>query len=106
MGDYLTTILTPREQRSIHLNISCFFSPQMQLGELGAFFLTLRDSIFAPQEHLGDHFDISGAPWVVILVSRKHLGKQFWYLGTTLEDHSNSRMDTKLQITGFLSILV
>ena len=33
-----------------------------------------------------------------------YLWAQFWHLGTTRENHGRSRMDTKLQITGFLSI--
>ena len=62
-----------------------FFSPRMPFGNLGAFFLTFRDSIFAPREHLwkafwhlrttlGSHFGISGAPWEAILASRDHPG--------------------------------
>ena len=66
----LATILTPREQPRIHFNISCFFSLRMPFGKLGAFFLTFRDPIFAPREHLGIPFCTSGAPWVAILVSR------------------------------------
>ena len=75
----LATILTPREQPSIHLNIPClFFSSD-------AFFLTFRDSIFAPREHLGRpfwhlgsalgcDFGVSGAPWVAILAPQGRLG--------------------------------
>ena len=51
-----------------------------------------------------------------ILASRNHrwdpfchlgskLGRHFSHLGTTLEDHGSSRMDKKLPITGFTSIL-
>ena len=50
------TISAPREQPSIHLNIPCLFSPQMPLGEFGAFFLAFRDSLFARQEPLGGPF--------------------------------------------------
>ena len=57
----------------------------MPFGELGAFFLTFRDSIFAPREHLGrpfwhlgsilrSHFGVSGAPWEAILAPRDHPG--------------------------------
>ena len=37
----------------------------------------------------------SGALWVAILASREHLGRQFWHLGTSLEDHGSSRMDSR-----------
>ena len=57
----------------------------MPFGELGAFFLTFRDPIFAPWEHLGKpfwhlgttmgiHFGISGAHWEAILALRDHPG--------------------------------
>ena len=56
-------------------------------------------------------FDFLGG----ILAPREHLARPFWHLGsnlgailaprTTLEDHGSSRMDTELQITGFLPIL-
>ena len=49
----------------------------------------------------GSRFGTSGPPWVAILESREHLGKPFWYLRTTLEDHGSSKMDARLQITGF-----
>ena len=62
-------------------------------------------ALVPPFWHSGSHFGTSGAPWVAILVPREHLGRPFWHLGTTLEDHGSSRMDTKLQMTGFLSIL-
>ena len=78
------TILTRREQPSIHFNISCFF-PRMPFGELGAFFSTFRNPIFATREHLGrlfwhlgstlgGHFSISGAPWEAMLAPRAHPG--------------------------------
>ena len=61
------------------------FSPQLPFGELGAFFLAFRDSIFAPREHLGrpfwhlgstlgSHFGVSEAPWEAILAPRDHPG--------------------------------
>ena len=91
------TILTLREQPSIHFNI--IFSPQLPFGELGAFFLASWDPVFACREHLGaslphlgstlgSHFGVSDAPREAIL-----------------EDHGSSRMDTKLPVTGFWSIL-
>ena len=57
----------------------------MPFGELGAFFLTFRDPIFASREHLGrpfwdvgttlgSHFGISGAHWGAILAPRDHPG--------------------------------
>ena len=48
----------------------------------------------ARRKHLGEPFCIS-----------EHLGRPFWHLGTTLEENGSSRIDTKLQITGFVSIL-
>ena len=79
------TILTLREQPSVHLNISCFFSPQLPFGELGAFFLAFWDSMFAPREHLGrpfwhlgstlgSQFGVSEAPSEAILAPRDHPG--------------------------------
>ena len=69
----------------------------MPFGELGAFFFTFWDRIFAPREHLGgpfwhlggtlgNYFGVSGAPWEAILAPRD-------------EDHGGSRMDTKLKMT-------
>ena len=92
------TILTLREQPSIHLNISCFFFlPRMPFGKLGAFFFEIS----------GSYFCTPGAPRGTILAPREHLGMPFWCLGsslgghfgTTLENHGSSRMDTKLQMT-------
>ena len=79
-------IVTPREQPSIHFNISCLFSPQIPFERLCAFFLTFRDPIFAAQEHLGipfwhlgstlgNHFGVSEAPWEAILAHRDHPGE-------------------------------
>ena len=61
------------------------FSVQLPFGELGAFFLAFRDSIFASREHLrkrfwhfgstlGSNFGTSGAPWEAILAPRDHPG--------------------------------
>ena len=58
-----------------------FFFSRMPFGKLGAFFLTFRDPIFAPREHLGKlfwhlgtakgtHFGISGAHWDAIFAPR------------------------------------
>ena len=38
------------------------------------------------------------------MAPREHLGRLFWHLGTTLEDHGSSRMDAKLPVTGFLVV--
>ena len=57
----------------------------MSFGKLGAFFLTFRDPIFAPREHLegpfwhfgstmGSYFGVSEAPWEAILAPRDHPG--------------------------------
>ena len=69
-------------------------SRDCHLGALVPPFLTFWEPFWHLGSTLGDHF-----------TSREHLGRPFWHLGTTLEDHGSSRMDTKLQITGFLSIL-
>ena len=61
-------------------------------------------ALVLPFLYSGSHFGTSAAPSVVIFVFLKHLEKPFWHFGTTLEDHGSSRMDTKLQITGLLSI--
>ena len=58
----------------------------MPFGKLGAFFLTFRDHIFAPRDHLGEpfwhlwstlggHFGVSGAPWEAILALRDRPGR-------------------------------
>ena len=59
------TVLTLQEQPSIHFNIiSCFFFSSDAIWGARCFrFLAFWDSIFAP--------------WVVILVSWKHLGRPF-----------------------------
>ena len=57
----------------------------MPFGKLGAFFLTFRDPISAPRQHLGKpfwhlgttmgtHFGISGAHWDAIFAPRDHPG--------------------------------
>ena len=53
----------------------------MPFGELGAFFLSFRDPILAPREHLREpgstldgHFGVSDAPWEVIFALRDHPG--------------------------------
>ena len=79
------------------------FSPRMPLESSAASFSHFGTPFSHPGSTLGNDFGISGAPWGAIWALREHLGRPFWHLGTTLEDHS-SRMDTKLQITGFLSI--
>ena len=56
---------------------------QLPFGGLGAFILAPRGTILAPREH-------PGGP--------------FWHVGTTLEDHGNSRMDTRWSFTESCSI--
>ena len=79
-----------------------FFVP---FGFAGSRFWGHLGASVPPFWHSGSHFGISGAPWEAILVPPEHLGKPCWHLGTTLEDHGSSMMHTKLQITGFWSIL-
>ena len=89
-------ILSALASRDRHLGL---------FGSLGASFLTFWEPFWHPGSTWGSDLATSGAPWGAILAPREHLGRPFWYLGTTLEDHGSSRMDTKLQMTGFLSIL-
>ena len=105
VGDYFSNHFNTSgtaEPPSQHI---IFFSPRLSFGKLSAFFLTLGTPFLQSGSTLGNHFGTSGTPWVALLVSREHLGKQFWHLGTTLEEHGSSRMDTNLQIKGFLLIL-
>ena len=60
----------------------------LPFGGLGASFFDIP----------GTHSGISGAPWEAILIPREHLGRLFWHLGTTLEDHGSSRKDSVYQI--------
>ena len=62
-------------------------------------------ALVPPFWHSGSHFGTPEPPWGPILASREHIGRPFSHLGATLEDHGSSRMDTKLQITRFLTIL-
>ena len=75
-------------------------SPFGTIWEPRCFLFDILGATLASQ-NLGSDFGTSGASWEAILAPRKHLGKPFWHLGTTLEDHERSRMDTKLQMTGF-----
>ena len=93
---------TPPSLTSISkLQVSAFGFPELvsqsEFDILGA--------ILASRNTLGNDFGTSGASWEAILAARVHLGRPFWHLGTTLEDHERSRMDTNLRMTGFLSIL-
>ena len=54
-----------------------FFSPQMQFGELGAFFLHFGTPFFASREDLGRPFWHLG----------RHPAQSFWCLGSTLGGH-------------------
>ena len=61
------TILTPRQQPSIHCNIiSCFFSPRMPFEQLGALFFTFWNPFLHRRSTLGNYFGISGTPWVCL----------------------------------------
>ena len=71
------TILTSREQPSIHFNISCFFVPS-------SCHWRARCLLFGIS---GFHFRIPGAPWETILALREHLGEPFWHFGSTSGSH-------------------